>query len=109
MCAGSGLVQADARKASERGRDQRNALRQRPMNRPLVSKAKPASIIMSREANIVCVLFWVPKKTKNVRKPTHERAHKLRNCVIIRSKFRADAPAKSTGRQGGGDGRGRRV
>jgi len=71
VCAGSGLVQADARKASERGRDQRNALRQRPMNRPLVSKAKPASIIMSREANIVCVLFWVPKKTKNVRKPTH--------------------------------------
>ena len=52
----------EERKASERGRDQRDALCQRPMNRPLVSKARPASIIKSREANIACV---DPKITKD--------------------------------------------
>jgi hypothetical protein len=69
-------VQADARKASERARHQQNALRQRPMNRPLVSKAKPASIIMSRVANILYVFYFGMQKRKNFGVRTS--SHKLR-------------------------------
>jgi hypothetical protein len=46
------------------------------MNRPLVSKAKPASIIMSRVANILYVFYFGMQKRKNFGVRTS--SHKLR-------------------------------